>query len=70
MVHSFELKFNMHITGHRRTNSLDFGERRKYSFLQEYKKNVMPYSLWSEIITRIVVSKKRFRLRSNLICSV
>ena len=32
MVHSNELKFGMYITGHRRTNPIDFGEYRMNSF--------------------------------------
>ena len=37
-MHSIEFKFCMHITDHRRTNPIDFGEYRVNSFLQEYKK--------------------------------
>ena len=39
-MHSIELKFCMYITGHRRTNPIDFGEYWINSFfLQEYIKN-------------------------------
>ena len=42
MVHSIEIKFGMHIIGHRRTNTIDFGVRRINSFfLHEYKKEVL-----------------------------
>ena len=41
MGHSIELKFGMYITGHRRTNPIDFGEYRMNSFLQEYKKEFL-----------------------------
>ena len=37
IVHSIELKFGMHAIDHRRTNLIDFGECRTYSFLQECK---------------------------------
>ena len=38
-VHSVELKLGVYITGHRRTNPIDFGEyRMKSFFLQECKK--------------------------------
>ena len=41
MVNSIELKFGMYITGQSRTNPIDFGECRMYSFLQEYKKEFL-----------------------------
>ena len=41
MVHSIENKFGMYITGHRRTNPIDFGEYRMNIFLQEHKKEFL-----------------------------
>ena len=40
-MHSIEFKFGVYITGHRRTNPIDFGENRMNSFLQEYKKEFL-----------------------------
>ena len=38
MVHSIELKLGKYITGHSRTNPIDFGEYRMNSFFTEVQK--------------------------------
>ena len=38
-VHSFEFKFDMYVTGHRRTNFINFGECFIHSFFYESTEN-------------------------------
>ena len=45
-MHSIELEFGMYITDHRRTNPIDFGECRIYSFFIGVQKK-STYSLRS-----------------------
>ena len=40
-VHSIELKIRMHITGHCRTNPIDFDEHLMNSFLTRLKKELL-----------------------------
>ena len=45
-VNSIELKFDMYITGHRRTNPINFGEYRMNSFFTDVqKRTLIHYSL-------------------------
>ena len=54
MVNSIEFKFGMYITGHRRTNPIDFGEyRMNSSFTGVEKKNY--YTLWPMESNSLVV---------------
>ena len=47
-MHSIELKFGMHITGHRRMNPIDFGEYRMNSFFTGVQKRILiHYGVWS-----------------------
>ena len=51
IVHSIELKFGMYITGHRRTNPINFGEYPMNRFFTGVKKKIlMYYGLWSQIL--------------------
>ena len=71
MVHSIELKFGMYIISHRPTYFVEFGEFRINSFFTGAQKRILiHYSLWSQIVRNMLVSKWCFRLRSNLICSL
>ena len=42
-VHSIQLKFDMNITGHRRTNPMDFAECRMHNFFTGVKKKYLMY---------------------------
>ena len=68
MVHSIELKLGMCIIGHRLIYCVEFGEFRINSFSTGALKRILKhYSLWSQIIRSMLVSKRCFRLSSNLI---
>ena len=41
MVHSIELDFGMHITGHRWVNHIDFGEYRMFIYITGVKKGIL-----------------------------
>ena len=70
-MYLIEFKFGMHITGHRRTNPIDFGEYRINSyFTGVQKKTLIHYSLWSQILRSMLVSKRCFLLSSNLLCAL
>ena len=65
------LKFGMYIIGHCPTYCVEFGEFRINScFTGAQKRILIHYSLWSQIVRSMLVSKRCFRLRSNLICSL
>ena len=50
-VHSIEFKFGMHIIDHHRMKATDFGEFLMHSFfLQEYKKILIYYGIWNQIL--------------------
>ena len=69
MAHSIELKAGMYIIGHRPTYNIDSGEFRINSLFTGVQKIILiHYSLWSQIIRSMLVSKRCFRLRLNLIC--
>ena len=71
MVRSIELKFSMYIIRHCPTHCVEFGEFRINSFFTGTQKRIlMHYSLRSQIIRSMLVSKRCFRLRLNLICSL
>ena len=64
MVHSTELKFGMYFIGHRRTYYAEFGEFWINGFFTGAQKRILVlYSLWSQIIRSMAVSKRCFRLR-------
>ena len=68
MVHSIEFKFGTYIIGHRPTNCAEPGEFRIQNFFTGAQKRILKhYSLWSQIVRSMVVSKPYFRLKSNLI---
>ena len=68
-MHSIELKFGMYIKGLRPTKCVEFDEFRINSFFIGIQKRILiHYNLWSQIIRSMLVSKRCFRLRSNLIC--
>ena len=67
MVHSTELKFGTCIIGHHLIYCVEFGEFRIYSFFTGAQKRILiHYSLWSQTIRNMLVSKRCFRLSSNL----
>ena len=71
MVHLIELKFGTYIIGHRSTYFIGFGEFRIDSFFTgAQNRNFIHYSLWSQIIRNMLMSKRCFRLSSNLISSL
>ena len=67
MVRSTELKFSMYIIRHCPTHFVEFGEFRINSFFTGTQKRIlMHYSLRSQIIRSMLVSKRCFRLSSSL----
>ena len=70
-VFSIELKFGMYIIGHLSTYCVEFDEFRVNCFFTGSQKIILiHYSLWSQIVRSMLVSKRCFRLRSNLIYSL
>ena len=68
-MHSIEFKFGMYITGHRRTNPIDFGEHRTNSFFTGVQKRILiHYGLWNQILQSVLVCKRCIRLSSDLVC--
>ena len=71
MVHSIVVKFGMYIISHRSTNCIEFGELRINIFFTGTQKRIlMHYSLWSQIIRNMLMSKRCFWLSSNLMSSL
>ena len=68
MVHSIELKYGMYVIGHRPRYCVEFGINSFFTGAQ--KRILIHYSLWSQIVRSMLVSKRCFRLGSNLICSL
>ena len=65
-VHLIELKFGMYIIGYRLTYCMDFGEFRINRFFTGVqKRNLIHYSLLSQIIRSMLVYIQCFRLSSN-----
>ena len=61
MVHSIELKFGTWVTGHRSTYCIGFFNLKIIVFYRSTKKNILiHYSLWSQIIISILMSKRYF----------
>ena len=61
MVHSIEIKFGMYIINHRPTYCIEFGEFRIDSiFTEEEKMVLIHYSRFSQIVRRMLVSKRCF----------
>ena len=68
MVHSIELKFDMYIIGHRPTYCVEFGEFTINNFFTGAQKRIfMHYSLWSQIIRSMLVSKLCFGLSQTIL---
>ena len=61
MAHSVELKFDMYTIGHCPTYCVDFEEFRINNSFSRNGKNIIYYSLWSQIIRSMLVSKWCFR---------
>ena len=71
IVHSIELKFGMYFISHRPTYCVEFGELWINNFFTGALKRILiHYSLWSQIVRSMLESKRCFRLRSNLTCSL
>ena len=64
MVHSIELKFGMGIISYRPTYCVEFGKFRINSFFTgpQKKRILINYSLRSQIIRSMLVSKRCFQL--------
>ena len=70
LLHSIELKFGMYIKDRRPTYCVEFGEFRINSFFTgAQKKILMHYSLWSQIVRSMLVSKLCFRISLNSMIS-
>ena len=67
-MHSIELKFDIHIIDHHRTNPYDFAECITNSFRIGLQKIILiHYGLWGQFIKIVLVFKRFIQFISNMV---